>query len=404
MRLFSPAWSTPTVLALCLVVGIGGIYIGRISMRGAALLPPSHTKDPLAQSAPSRSMEASPAPTEISSAPPPQTPALAANVTETSLQSLWEQPRTPERDREIAAALEILARRDPKKAMALAMAQQNWPLREMLLNAALKGWATVAPDDAASYVLTVAEDQRGFAATAVLSALSHDAPAAIRLASRFCAEDPAHAAEYGHNLINSLTEIGDFAAAQSFALSQGTPEQRQSWINSTFYRWAQHQPAQALAAARQIDDQMLRSEASGGVISGWAFAEPSSLADYAARLPSGTDRAQMLNQALPEWVRRDPVSALKWMEHFEPSADFDAASAAIANLSPLLNQRPQEALSWGSSIVDANLRAETLRSVVDQWAQRDSAAARSYVEQAQDLQGSDRAMLLQQLAERSTAP
>ena len=63
-------------------------------------------------------------------------------------------PRTPENEREMAAFLTELATRDHERALALALAEGNLRLREILCNAVLRGWAACSPDDASSWALT----------------------------------------------------------------------------------------------------------------------------------------------------------------------------------------------------------------------------------------------------------
>jgi hypothetical protein len=85
-----------------------------------------------------------------------------------------------------------------------------------------------------------------------------------------------------------------------------------------------------------------------------------------------------LNAALPRWVDEDPVAASKWINQFEPSAEFDAGLAAIAERPRLVRQNPELALEWADNICDRSKRIMTKHAIFTQWAERNRPAAERF--------------------------
>jgi hypothetical protein len=302
--------------------------------------------------------------------------------------------RTPASEREMAAALEELAARDPNRAMSLALDEGNFRLRQNLRHAVLRGWAATAPDDAAAWAMALLGGDRQVAMEAVFAGAARRPEEAAKLGARLCAQEPALAGEYGQFLINGLTEAGAYATAARFAMAD-TSEHHGAWLNAAFFHWATYQPDQALAAFGKISDPATRIPAFQGMILGWAMANPAAVAAYAVNLAPGENRSQALSQALPQWANRDPVAASEWMfNHFDPSPDLDAGVAAVATMPTFVNQRPEIAVGWAESIADPVLRANTLRLVAQQWAQQDVEAFRRFLASNPDILAVDRLALM----------
>jgi hypothetical protein len=59
----------------------------------------------------------------------------------------------------VESALGELAVGDPKRAMALALGENDSSLRERLTSSVLRGWATALPADAADWVIARPQDK-----------------------------------------------------------------------------------------------------------------------------------------------------------------------------------------------------------------------------------------------------
>ncbi len=286
---------------------------------------------------------------------------------------------TPARDRMLCAELEALARTDPAHAMALAQAEPNWRLRDLLRAAALRGWAATAPAAAGDWVLALQPENRRPAIAAVLEGAAGEGEAAAQLGTRFCAADPVSAADYAQMTISSLGQAGAFDAAARFAAN--VDGGAQPWLlTSAYAQWAERNPQDALAALGKIADETARRSAFEGLVNGWASANPAEAADYAESLAPGVERTAAFSAALSQWVERDSSAATAWIERHDPGRDADDGIASVANLPTLVESHPETALQWANLIADPTKRGLARESILSRWAARDPAGAKRYTD------------------------
>jgi hypothetical protein len=306
----------------------------------------------------------------------------------------WQsRPRTPATELAAERALMELARHDPARALVLALGESGERLRERFRDAALKGWAAVAPEKAAAWAMALPPGDRRPAIVAVFSGAIEQPVEAARLGQQLCRQWPAEAGDYGQLLISALTGAGAYEVAARFAWDD-TSEHGPAWLNAAYYQWAMRQPEAALKAFGAITDPVTRNHAFLGLTAGWAEANPAALANYAVKLPAGSERADALGQMLSQWATRDPLTASEWMlKNLNPSTDLDGGVAAVASLPSLVSQRPEIAIGWAESIADPSLRASTLTIVARLWSERDPAGARRYLASAPSLSAEEREAL-----------
>ncbi len=306
-------------------------------------------------------------------------------------------PEGAARSRARQALLEELARTDPQRALAIADTENNWLARDALREAALRGWASVAPDDAADWAMRQPVlGERMKCVAAVLAGAVAQPAEALRVGLRLCAADPEPAGAYGHALLNALVErAGDFETALRFATAATMVDRRPFLLDSAFYQWARHDPDRAFERLASITDPVVRESALKGLIEGRSDFDPHHFADFAQKLPAGGDRTQALAIALPRWAGKDPQTALQWINRADPDPDFDPGIAALATSSALIAAQPEIALELTDGICDSTQRTLVKSRVFFEWALRDPVAARRYAESVEHPE--TRATLLQDL-------
>ena len=310
----------------------------------------------------------------------------------------WEQfqnqPPSAARDAEAAAWLARCAARSPEQALALALAEPHLARRGLWRSAALRGWAANAPEAAAAWIIRQpASEDRGRDIAASFAGAATKPANAFALAQRYAAAFPDQATEHGGLLLTALAEAGEFASAAQFAAA-GRPAQREVWTALAFSRWSEQQPQAATLAADSLADPTLRDLAWRAAVVNWAQNQPDSLADYAARLPSGETRAYALDEALRLWIERDLPAASRWLDQREPSHDTDLAVSLIATHRALAVRHPDVAISWAESIAEPMLRSRTLARVVQAWTDSDPVAATRYARTTPALTPADREVAL----------
>lgn len=312
---------------------------------------------------------------------------------------LLSQPATLARNAELAAMLEKLAVTDPKRAMALAHAEDNLNFRKTLEQAALRGWARTAPMDAAGWAMTSsnASEREASLATVFAGAILSNPDEAIRVGNFLIKQNPGDAAGYGTTLIDALCNAGDFDAAAQMAGSGDGGTQRSIWMAEAYSKWALLQPEAAAQAASAIGDPAIRDDALHGIIGGWAEANPAALTEFLSELPPASDRGQMIGQGLESWVQADPVAAANWINSNASNlgSDLDAGMQAVAMLGQL---QPTTATAWAENISDPQLRSQALTDILRNWIQTDPTAARNYFQTTQNLLPADRQQISQIIA------
>ena len=324
----------------------------------------------------------------------PAAPENDANV----LPAVWDEQRwhqiksklpSPANTAALAAMLEKLAATDPQRSMGLAQAEPNLLLRDMLVQAVLRGWAQLSPTDAAHWALAqpVYNARENGLISVFAGAVANNPEEAIRTGKRLAEEYPGEAVGYGGHLIDALCNAGNFSAAAQFAAS-GAEGTRSFWLGEAYSKWASFQPQEAAQMAVSIAEPTLRNQALHGVVGGWSMADPASLVQYVTKLPADTDKSSMVGQALHRWAKLDPIAASTWINNNEGGPEMDPGIASVATMESL---KPDVDASWAESIVNPKLRSETLVSVLRNWATADLAATRNYFESSKDLTPEDRA-------------
>ncbi|MGA2787068.1 MAG: hypothetical protein ABSF60_06030 [Verrucomicrobiota bacterium] len=383
------------VLVICAGIVFGAVcfFAGRLSIRLAASSSDSKTASESGQ-LPANTGKLHDAAVIAAAANIQTNPAAktSSEWDENRWRELMSQPGTVARNAALTEMLRKLAATDPKRAMALAQAEGNLKLRADLRQAALSGWASTAPGDASDWALALGTpSERSTAMSTVFaSAAAANPDEAVRVAKQLMEQGVDGVEGYGSSLIDALCAAGNFATAAQFAAG-GDAGERRGWLGEMYSQWAGLQPEQAAVAAMAINDPDIQNAALHGVIGGWAEADPAALTQFLSTTPPGSDRGQMMGQALWNWVKIDPAAAADWINNSDMGADLDQGILAVASrdLSED-NYTPSTAVSWAESINDAALRSEALRNVLRNWLFIDRAAATSYFNTTTDLLPADR--------------
>jgi hypothetical protein len=384
--MYSKHWSTFSLLSFAAVAALSAFYAGRLSIPSA---PASLGK--------SSETAAKPNPSLILSKPAEAADVVTPRRTEdpaTRWAELSARPATPAGESEQADWIEKLARQDPQRAIALAAGQNNFRLRAALLRAALKGWGTTNPEAAVAWAQTETVMDQAQAVNALLQGAVQDPDQAASVTAALIKNDSSRAAEYGGDLISALTEAGQFERAANFAAG-GAANCREDWMLPAYSRWAEFQPQAAVASAMQITDPGLREAALNAITVGWSPTDPKGMVDFAQNnLPAG-QQDFALSSAIGFWADSDPAAAATWINQNTSGPQTDTGVSEIA-LSPQLAQNPEVAITWAESILNPQLRLETLTTLIEKWTAVDRASAENYIRNSPVLTPEDRTQLLDQ--------
>ncbi|HVV00547.1 MAG TPA: hypothetical protein VHH88_04240, partial [Verrucomicrobiae bacterium] len=180
---------------------------------------------------------------------------------------------------------------------------------------------------------------------------------------------------------------------------------------SLLAKWAEEDPAGALAYARNIANKSEREYEMLGVVRSWARNDPSAVAAWVEQSPSGPFRSQAVEAALRILATSNPEAALDLYQNsgvmlqayglmnsiFGPLAEKDAASAAArAQALPAGRQRTealqqvalvwaqhdrQGALAWANGLRAGSEKNTVIAAIVSAWAADDLSGATAWIEQ-----------------------
>lgn len=222
-----------------------------------------------------------------------------------------------------AEALRRLATRDHARALDLALASTDLQRREELLQAVLRGWASVDPSAAADWARTQIFLEAGLAMAAVFNGANGAPEEAVRLYRRLSSDDSENIGSYANYLVYALGQVEKFELAATVA-AEVVGEARIDVVTAAYHAWGEHQPKLALAAAAELKDPELRRAATEAVLGGWAKANPAELTEIAIDLPPGPDRQLAVVTALRRWIEQDPAAVAAWAARAKPFPEMEA--------------------------------------------------------------------------------
>ncbi|MEM9531632.1 MAG: hypothetical protein AAGA23_11990 [Pseudomonadota bacterium] len=364
---------------------------------------------------------------------------LAERDPETLLARLGDGPRTPQDNGLATTAMMHLARKNPERALNLAL-EQTPGQRQSAVQRVFSSWAQADPRAAAEGLETATDltaQERLQAAGQVVSQLAQaDPEAALTWASQLDRESPqanhwytaiASVPQLDHELawsivdqepsavrrgamtvavLGKMAEMDPLGAVDRLeALPAG--ENRSNAISGIAQQWIQHDPASAMDWLLSLGAQ----ERSNAVTQlGWSLAQLD-LDLAASYLPdlSEQEAQHWLGSLMHHYLQRSPFDAAAWLEqypniqgHGERMGQVAAALAsqdpraawklvdeieerrqrdrAMAQLAAGWSQAdPRGAGKWWHRLEDADQTGDVLGSLVSGWASVDPDGARKWI-------------------------
>ena len=317
--------------------------------------------------------------------------------------TLPEQIRTGVR----AAAIQSLAQRDPKAALAwLTQIPRGAVGRDGLLPMIAHSYATQDAEGALAWARSLQPPQPGVM-SAVISGLAEKDPArAFDLASEIAS--PMEQTQALQAVVN-VAIVRDPASAASLldrVLAMPNSSGRQALVQMAVSTMAAGEPAKA--AEWLIANPAQSPDVVAQVASAYARTDPARAASYAGRF-TGDARVGWLRGVAGAYAQVDARGALDWVEQLRGTPEYDDTAFAVvqsasqqdpASAARLLdsisredyrrngilsigmrwtNTDPVAAASWASNLHDPTSRTFAVQAVGSAWAQQDAPAAKEWV-------------------------
>lgn len=250
------------------------------------------------------------------------------------------------------------------------------------------------------------------AAIIVKMAVSDEKFVAMKqLGSEWLSASPEEALEFRESILASPKLRQSFDQGAMPILSRLDPEQTlkvidegrwwpEQWVSErqALLKIAETNPEWVLERIGKIENPHERYQTfTALIVGGMAKSSPLEAVERADQFPEGPTKRRVYEQAMKEWVKKDPLSASEWLQKLPKSESRDGATDAFVNA--IRFESPGDAFVWAASIGDDELRLENLNKVIQTWlGQGGFAAARKALTEAK-LPEAERRVLLEQLPE-----
>lgn len=105
--------------------------------------------------------------------------------------------------------------------------------------------------------------------------------------------------------------------------------------------------------------------------------DPEAAAHWAATMPEGKNRDEVVGEAAGTWAVRDPAAATQWIEQLPAGALRNQALAGM--IERVFELDAEGASRWAPLITDPDLRITNIERIYFEWAHRDRTSAREWV-------------------------
>ncbi len=288
----------------------------------------------------------------------------------------------PEFSQALLMVTNVLAPRDPQRALQLGVELVSIREQQIVYNALFAEWAQHDPLTAAARVEAVpANAGRENAIRALAETWAqHDFNAAFAWAAKAPMGERSIAVE------SALSALVDTDPSRVFELARqalsGPALDRT--LTAALEQLVATNPQAAAGLVSSLPASELPSNATAQIAQALAAKDPAAAMQWVNTLPDATASSVARVRALEVWAARDPSAAEQYVNTLPPASQRDAIAALAWQLG---RDDAQQAITWATSLPDAG-RAAALARVADGWATRDPAGAAHWVaEEASDQLG-----------------
>jgi hypothetical protein len=294
------------------------------------------------------------------------------------------------------------AKSDPKAALAWANQQTDSKIKNEILLGVISSWAKTDLKGALAYVqsLPPGVSQDGL----ITLAFSQSAVEPRLVGNKYIINESRLGVQGAIAMMQSLPEgrtkdlaasglsnfmsqaptMAEPQAAMDIATGIGDSEMRTNAQANVLCRWFERDRAAAIQCMQSLPVGPTRDLA---LMNMSRFLSMQNIEDRqsAVNMASGIGDSKMRTDALKIavqisadiWYRKDPAAAIQWMQSLPVGPTKDSAASGISSFMSYAD--PQAAMNMASGIADSDIRTDALKTAVEEWSQRDRAAATQWI-------------------------
>jgi hypothetical protein len=306
-----------------------------------------------------------------------------------------------------ASALQALAQRDPKAALArLAQMPRGVPGRDGIVPMIARSYAMRDAEGALAWARSLQPPEPGVMAAVISGMADKDPARAFDLASEIAS--PMEQTQALQSVVSSavLRDPASIGPLLDRVLAMPNGAQRQALVQMAIGSLASSDPGKA--AEWLIANPGQSSDIVTQVASAYGRTDPARAASYSSRL-AGDARVAWLRGVATAYAQVDSRGALEWVEQLRGTPEYDEAAFAIvqsatpqdpAASARLLesigrddyqrngvgavamrwaNTDPAAAANWATNLRDPTQRMLAVQMVASNWANQNASAAKEWV-------------------------
>jgi hypothetical protein len=243
------------------------------------------------------------------------------------------------------------------------------------LQSALSGWATQNPDQAVEWAKANWKGEENPYLIGVINGVAKtDLTRATQLAESLpYGRVRGMAADV---LVDGHLQKGE-QAAMDWAESIQDERLRQGIIQRTAMKVGQKEPAMAADWVLRNTSPERQRETVEMIMDTWARRDPAQAAQWVDGQANAETRAASQAALAGQWARRDAEAAGQWLSTKTPGPELDPAIESYVR--SVRRHDPARAMQWAGAIQDTEKRRGTLEKVMNDWMERDAAAAQEFL-------------------------
>lgn len=178
-----------------------------------------------------------------------------------------------------------------------------------------------------------------------------------------------------------LRRWADAAPEQASAWLATLPSDQQSaMVDDVAVPWANNNATNAITWAKSMSDDTARRQALAAVAGEVVRSQPLLALDMILDLPAGAERDSLIRRGVMEWASADATGAIDWVKQI-PAGDL--RNQAVSGVAIVWSaNEPVAAANFAlNELSPGRVLDDTVVSIVQRWAQKDSAAAAAWVDQ-----------------------
>jgi hypothetical protein len=290
-----------------------------------------------------------------------------------ALDLIKQLPDSSLRTDSIRSLMSTIVYQSPEQATKLLSLMPQGERQQQMLQQIARSWGQQDLSAALAWAKQLSESSDRNTAIAGLGATwaASDPEAALKFAGTLPTGNARR--DMFSQVANTLGEKDPEEAIQIVAKLSGDASKK-DMLQILFGRMAWQDPEKALKLATTLPEG--REEVYTQVANAWASKDPTAAMAWAANLPAGKNRAEILANTLGQWASQSPEEAATYVSKLNGEEQERGVQSVISNMA---RNDPEYAAQWIGQFPEGKIKEQALNILISQWCHADPTAAANLI-------------------------